>query len=109
MGFSPDYSCGVWVGFDDEHSLGASETGGKAAAPIWGYFMKEVLAEVPIKEFPPSQAVEFRRINPRTGLVTSGPDGFKEVFKVGSGPGDLEPGLVKGARWDYAGSDLDQF
>ena len=35
--------------------------------------------------------------------------GLLEVFKVGSGPSDQEPSLVKGARWDYSGSDLDQF
>jgi penicillin-binding protein 1A len=109
VGFSPDYTCGVWVGFDQESSLGAGETGGKAAAPIWGYFMREALAKVPVKEFPASKAVEFRRINPRTGLATAASDGFQEVFKIGSGPNDVEPGLVKGARWDYSGSDIDQF
>ncbi|MFC1836582.1 penicillin-binding transpeptidase domain-containing protein [Thermodesulfobacteriota bacterium] len=51
MGFSPDYTCGVWVGFDDESSLGPGESGAQAAAPIWGYFMKEVLKDTPEKEF----------------------------------------------------------
>ncbi len=51
VGFSPDYTCGVWVGFDDEVSIGDQETGGKAAAPIWGYFMKEALRDVPVKQF----------------------------------------------------------
>ncbi len=109
MGFSPDYTCGVWVGFDDEKSLGRAETGGKAAAPIWGYFMKQVLAKVPLKPFPASEAVEFRNIDPRTGLVASGNSGFTEVFKIGSGPGEMESGLAKGTGWDYTGSDLDQF
>lgn len=109
MGFSPDFTCGVWVGFDDELSLGDGETGGKAAAPIWGYFMREVLRDKPAKEFPVPQTVEVRRIDPRTGLLTSAADGFPEVFKVGSGPADSEPKLIKGSRWDYSGSDLDQF
>ncbi len=109
MGFSPDYTCGVWVGFDEEMSLGEGETGGKAAAPIWGYFMREVLRDKPVKEFAIPQTVEVRRIDPRTGLLTSATDGFPEVFKVGSGPADSEPKLIKGSRWDYSGSDLDQF
>ncbi len=109
MGFTPNYTCGVWVGFDDEQSLGPAETGGKAAAPIWGYFMRDVLAGSPIKEFPPPQSVEFRNIDPRTGLATASPGGFREVFKKGSGPGDVETTVIKGTRWDYAGSDLDQF
>lgn len=109
VGFSPDYSCGVWVGFDDEVSLGDQETGGRAAAPIWGYFMREVLRNVPVKEFQQPSSVETRRIDPRTGLLTSSSEGVQEVFKVGSGPADTEPKLIKGSRWDYSGSDLDQF
>ncbi len=109
MGFSPDYTCGVWAGFDDEVSLGNGETGGKAAAPIWGNFMKQVLKDKPTKEFAPSATVEVRRVDPRTGLVTSSDQGVPEVFKVGSGPASTEPKLLRGSRWDYSGSDLDQF
>ncbi|MGB6068753.1 MAG: PBP1A family penicillin-binding protein [Desulfomonilaceae bacterium] len=109
MGFCPDYTCGVWVGFDKELSLGDGETGGKAAAPIWGYFMREVLKSKPVKEFSMPQSVEIRRIDRRTGLLTSASSGFPEVFKVGSSPADTGPKLIKGSRWDYSGSDLDQF
>ncbi len=109
VGFSPDYTCGVWVGFDTEISLGDNETGGHAAAPIWGYFMREVLRTVPVKEFTPPGTVEFRKIDPRTGLLTSSTEGVPEVFKVGSGPAQIEPRLIKGSRWDHSGSDLDQF
>jgi penicillin-binding protein 1A len=110
MGFSPDYTCGVWVGFDSEVTLGDGEVGGKAAAPIWGYFMKEVLRDKPIKEFPAPASVEFRKIDPRTGLVTSSGGGIQEVFKVGGrAPAEMEPKLMKGSRWDHSGSELDQF
>ncbi len=110
MGFSPDYTCGVWVGFDDELPLGDDETGGKAAAPIWGRFMKEVLKGTPEKQFPVPQSVEYRWIDPKTGLVTTARTGVQEVFKVGSSSSaKLEPRLIKGARWDYSGADLDQF
>lgn len=110
VGFSPDFTCGVWVGFDDEYSIGDQETGGHAAAPIWGYFMREALKDKPVKDFPPPQSIEYRRIDSRTGLVTSSPDGLQEVFKAGSGPAaESEPKLIKGSRWDYSGSDLDQF
>jgi penicillin-binding protein 1A len=109
MGFNPDYTCGVWVGFDTEISLGEGETGGKAAAPIWGYFMKEALKDKPIREFMPPASVEFRRVDPRTGLVTASGGGIQEVFKVGRVPAEADPKLFKGARWDNAGSDLDQF
>jgi penicillin-binding protein 1A len=109
MGFSPEMTCGVWVGFDDEYSIGDQETGGHAAAPIWGYFMKDALKEKPVKGFTPPQSIEYRRIDPRTGLITSASEGLQEVFKVGSGPAEAEPKLIKGSRWDYSGADLDQF
>ncbi len=109
MGFSPDYTCGVWVGFDDEFSLGDGETGGKAAAPIWGYFMRDLLKDRPVKGFQAPQTVEFRKVNARTGLAAASQDGIQEVFKTNTGPAESEPKLIKGSRWDYSGSDLDRF
>jgi penicillin-binding protein 1A len=43
VGFSPSTTCGVWVGFDEKKSLGAKETGARAALPIWMDFMKAAL------------------------------------------------------------------
>ncbi|MGO9122465.1 MAG: PBP1A family penicillin-binding protein [Desulfomonilaceae bacterium] len=51
IGFSPDYTAGVWVGFDEKRPLGHREQGGSAALPIWGYFMKDILGNRPEKEF----------------------------------------------------------
>ena len=45
VGFSPDYTAGVWVGFDDAATMGKGETGGTAAAPIWDAFMIKVLKD----------------------------------------------------------------
>ena len=44
VGFSPTLTCGVWMGYDEKKSLGAKETGGHAALPIWMDFMKVALA-----------------------------------------------------------------
>jgi penicillin-binding protein 1A len=54
VGFSPATTCGVWVGFDEKKSLGAKETGAKAALPIWMDFMKRALAGKDPGEFKPS-------------------------------------------------------
>jgi penicillin-binding protein 1A len=35
LGFSPSITCGVWVGYDSNQSLGDKETGARAALPIW--------------------------------------------------------------------------
>lgn len=47
VGFTPQLSCGVWVGFDDMRVkfTGWYGQGGAAAAPIWGRFMGKVYAD----------------------------------------------------------------
>jgi penicillin-binding protein 1A len=57
VGFSPATTCGVWVGFDEKKSLGAKETGAKAALPIWMGFMKAALSGKDPGEFHPAQDI----------------------------------------------------
>jgi penicillin-binding protein 1A len=52
IGFTPQLTAGVWVGFDDTAvSLGKPETGAIAALPIWLEFMRGALAGKPIENF----------------------------------------------------------
>ena len=52
IGFTPEITAGVWVGFDDKAvSLGKPETGAIAALPIWLEFMQGALAGKPIETF----------------------------------------------------------
>jgi len=53
VGFSPSLTCGVWIGYDEKKSLGAKETGGRAALPIWMQFMNVALAGKDPGEFQP--------------------------------------------------------
>jgi len=39
VGYTPHYTAGIWVGFDDKRITAAGQ-GAHAAAPIWGMFMK---------------------------------------------------------------------
>jgi penicillin-binding protein 1A len=53
VGFTPQITAGVWVGFDDKQiSLGKRETGARAALPIWLEFMQGALAGTPVVDFP---------------------------------------------------------
>ena len=53
MGFTPQLTAGVWVGFDDKQiSLGKKETGARAALPIWLEFMQGATAGTPVEDFP---------------------------------------------------------
>jgi penicillin-binding protein 1A len=54
IGFTPNLSAGVWVGFDDPQlSLGRNETGSLAALPFWGQFIKTVYdsLQFPLTQF----------------------------------------------------------
>ena len=52
MGFTPQLTAGVWVGYDDKQiSLGKKETGARAALPIWLEFMKAALEGQPALDF----------------------------------------------------------
>jgi penicillin-binding protein 1A len=52
VGFTPQITSGVWVGFDDKQiSLGKKETGARAALPIWMQFMRAASADQPAIEF----------------------------------------------------------
>jgi penicillin-binding protein 1A len=52
VGFTPQITAGVWVGFDDkQNSLGKKETGARAALPIWTSFMQNALAGAPPLDF----------------------------------------------------------
>jgi penicillin-binding protein 1A len=44
IGFDPDITLGVWVGFDQKKSLGSSAQGAVIALPIWEDIMKSWIA-----------------------------------------------------------------
>ncbi|MBM3778950.1 MAG: PBP1A family penicillin-binding protein [Acidimicrobiia bacterium] len=40
IGFDPDISVGVWIGYDEKKPLGRRETGASAALPVWMAFFE---------------------------------------------------------------------
>lgn len=51
IGYNPKYTTGVWVGFDDNRTLGREESGSRAALPIWCHFMNGLLEGAPQEKF----------------------------------------------------------
>ncbi|MEA2115221.1 MAG: PBP1A family penicillin-binding protein [Thermodesulfobacteriota bacterium] len=43
IGYTPEVTAGVWLGYDRDRSLGKGETGGRAAAPVWKKFMQATI------------------------------------------------------------------
>ncbi len=95
IGYSPDLVTGVWVGKDQDESLGVNETGTRTAIPIWIKFMQEALKDVPIKSFPIPNDVTYVKINQKTGEETSfdDPEGRFEVFLNENLPDKGESGI----------------
>ncbi len=85
VGYSSEFVTGVWVGFDEERTLGENETGSRAASPIWVAFMSRILKDRPIKDFPVPEGIEFTKVDPKTGRIGLGKDGILECFKEGTG------------------------
>ena len=93
-GFNSRLVATVWVGFDDERSLGSGEEGSVTAVPIWMHYMREALRNVPSSTQPRPDGLIDLRISPFTGTVVGpeDPEGIYETFMVEHQPRAAEPG-----------------
>jgi penicillin-binding protein 1A len=93
MGMTPDYVIGVWVGNDDNRPMGAKETGGTTAVPIFVEVAKSM--KLKAKAFARPARVVDARIDKATGLLS--PEGapksssYTEVFVEGTAPTEVAP------------------
>ena len=90
VGFSPDLAAGVFVGFDNNNTLGGKEQGATAAAPIFRDFMKEALKDAPPTPFRVAPGIELVSIDHDSGNpVSPGAKGsILEAYKAGTAPGE---------------------
>lgn len=72
-GFHPTLATVVWMGHDKPRSLGARESGGRAALPIWIDYMGSALKGVPVAE--PAE--------PPPGLTRAGDDWLYSEWQAG--------------------------
>jgi len=92
-GYTPDFLTVVWVGYDDRHSLGPRNTGGRIAAPLWASYMQKALAKRSVVDFDVPEGVRCVNIDPGSGLRAR-PDAvrtFLECFKEGTEPREFTP------------------
>jgi len=76
-GYVPSLATVVWVGHDDNFTLGKGEQGAQTALPIWVQFMEGALREKPAEPFPPCSGIVERLIDRKTGLLA--PEGHPEA------------------------------
>ncbi len=89
MGYTPQLSTGVWVGFDQEKSLGRGEAGSRAALPIWLQYMEGALQDSPAENFPIPNNIVFANIDNETGHLATARshEVVRQAFMTGTEPG----------------------
>jgi penicillin-binding protein 1B len=108
IGYTPEIAVGVWVGFDDEGSLGLP--GAYTALPIFTRFLVAALGPRGGAAFEPPPGVEQETVMARVG-----PDGeghcreISDWFLAGTAPRwgcgsfwDRLPGVGTGPRWPWS-------
>jgi penicillin-binding protein 1A len=88
IGFTPELTAGVWVGYDDKSvSLGKPETGAVAALPIWLEFMQGALDGRPVQAF--QNVAPLEKVALTKNVKVDTPD--SAPTEAGEGPTTLEP------------------
>ncbi len=111
VGFTPDLSIAVWVGHDDNTSLGKNMTGAALAAPIWHEFAETALRNHPKLQFPMPDGVQLIAWDSGFGRVT---DAFKPGQQpgasqgvIGGGSGQADPSLTASSEGAGSGVGVD--
>ena len=86
VGYTPELSTAVWVGYDKDKTIGKLDQ--RKAAPIFAAFTERTLETVPPKLFPVPEGVVNVYIDPETGkLANDGcPNSRMEAFVEGTEP-----------------------
>jgi penicillin-binding protein 1A len=92
IGFDPDVTLAVWVGYDQRKPLGPGMSGAEAALPIWIDIMKAWIGDR--KDAPKFEApgnIVFVSVDKGSGSATddAAPGSINEAFIAGTQPGSI--------------------
>ena len=82
-GYNPNITTSVWVGYDDNKTMGAWAAGARQALPIWIRYMHTALKAYPDVGFFQPPDVVMARYNPRAGTLASYQDASGHKYPVG--------------------------
>ena len=91
VGFTPQLVAGIYIGFDDNRSLGHGETGAVAAVPIFIDFMTEANKGYAPDDFKPPANAKFAMVR-----------GIREAFRPGTEPHVAEDVVAPDGPQPYA-------
>jgi penicillin-binding protein 1A len=110
VGMSSGLVIGVWIGYDDNHSLGHHEGGGRTAVPVFVNLFSKVGRGKRARFWTMPANVEKARVDRKTGKLA--PPGatagtyYDEVFVQGTVPTETAPAP---GQVDAAGFVVDQY
>ncbi len=90
IGFDPDITIGVWVGYDLKRSMGPAGTGSDSALPIWMDIMRAWIGDrTPPPTFEAPGNIVFAAVDRSSGgaAVEGMPGAITEAFIAGTQPG----------------------
>lgn len=90
IGYTPDYTVGVWVGNNDNHPM-REITGVVGAAPIWNQFFEEFLKGKPAEQFLRPDKIVEAEICAESGKLVDDlcSERKKEIFLAGTEPTEV--------------------
>jgi penicillin-binding protein 1A len=96
LGYTPSYTCGVWIGYPGlKKSLGNREAGSVAALPMWIHFMEPFLKDKPNDQFPkapgPDREILARRAEAERAMMK------EQADEIGAPDVDETAGKAKSA------------
>jgi len=82
VGYTPNYTCGVWVGGDQRRSMGYGITGSRGAIPIWVPTMKALHRDIAPEEFQRPEGIVTRATCSVTHEVATKycPETYEEIY-----------------------------
>lgn len=85
IGFTPDITCGVWIGYDQKKTIYRGATGGGVCAPIWANFMNNISPLLSQANFAQPDSMVWVRVCNQTGYLATDrcPKTREEIFIMG--------------------------
>ncbi len=71
LGFTPQITAGVWIGYDDKIVIGKNVTGAHTALPVWTNFMISAHQDLPVEDFKVPPGIYFRTVCLESGLLAT--------------------------------------
>jgi penicillin-binding protein 1A len=71
VGFTPQITAGVWIGYDDKTVIGKNVTGAHTALPVWTDLMIKAHENSPVEYFKVPPGIYFKTVCLESGLLAT--------------------------------------